>query len=222
MTKRKQYSSSFKARVALAAIRGDGTIAELSSRYGIHPNMISKWKRQAVDGVQGELCFRALQGRWIRTRRSRRCGQRSASWWWSGIFYPGPSIDERRSKAKHGGSGVLGLERVSPERSVGRQPQERVLHAPGGVGFQSPGDAGHGRAVFERALVWLPSDGSRLAAHGLLRGPQAGAPADACDGFAILGAGSEHIPALAGAPGLSVSVAGFEHLIGPARSGVRM
>ena len=55
MTKRKQYSSSFKARVALAAIRGDGTIAELSSRYGIHPNMISKWKRQAMDGVKASF-----------------------------------------------------------------------------------------------------------------------------------------------------------------------
>ena len=55
MTKRKQYSAAFKARVALAAIRGDGTIAELSSRYGIHPNMISKWKRQAVDGVKASF-----------------------------------------------------------------------------------------------------------------------------------------------------------------------
>ena len=55
MTKRKQYSAVFKARVALAAIRGDGTIAELASRYGIHPNMISKWKRQAVDGVRASF-----------------------------------------------------------------------------------------------------------------------------------------------------------------------
>ena len=55
MTKRKQYSAVFKARVALAAIRGDGTIAELASRYGIHPNMISKWKRQAVDGVKASF-----------------------------------------------------------------------------------------------------------------------------------------------------------------------
>ncbi len=44
----KQYSPEHKAKVALAAIRGDGTIAELASRYKIHPNMITKWKRQAL------------------------------------------------------------------------------------------------------------------------------------------------------------------------------
>ncbi len=42
MAKRKQYSPEFKAKVALAAIRGDGTIAELASRYKIHPNMITE------------------------------------------------------------------------------------------------------------------------------------------------------------------------------------
>lgn len=52
MTKRKQYSAEFKAKVALAAIRGDGTIAELASRYTIHPNMITKWKREALDGMK--------------------------------------------------------------------------------------------------------------------------------------------------------------------------
>jgi transposase len=52
MTTRKQYSAEFKAKVALAAIRGDGTIAELASRYKIHPNMITKWKRDALDGMK--------------------------------------------------------------------------------------------------------------------------------------------------------------------------
>ena len=49
MAKRKQYSAEFKAKVALAAIRGDETVAELASRYQIHPNVIVKWKRMALD-----------------------------------------------------------------------------------------------------------------------------------------------------------------------------
>lgn len=52
MAKRKQYSPELKARVALAAIRGDGTIAELAQKFGVHPNMIQKWKREALDGMK--------------------------------------------------------------------------------------------------------------------------------------------------------------------------
>ena len=52
MAKRKQYSPEFKSKIALAAIRGDGTIAELASKYGVHPNMITKWKRQALAGMK--------------------------------------------------------------------------------------------------------------------------------------------------------------------------
>ncbi len=52
MARRKQYSPEYKAKVALAAIRGDGTIAELASRYGVHPNMITKWKRTALANLK--------------------------------------------------------------------------------------------------------------------------------------------------------------------------
>lgn len=52
MAKRRNFSPDFKAKVALAAIRGDGTIAELASRYKVHPNMIGKWKREAMDGLK--------------------------------------------------------------------------------------------------------------------------------------------------------------------------
>jgi transposase len=52
MAKRRNFSTEFKAKVALAAIRGDGTMAELASRYGIHPNMITKWKKQALAGLK--------------------------------------------------------------------------------------------------------------------------------------------------------------------------
>jgi len=52
MAKRRSFSTDFKAKVALSAIRGDGTMAELASRYDIHPNMIAKWKRQALAGMK--------------------------------------------------------------------------------------------------------------------------------------------------------------------------
>lgn len=46
---RKRYDASFKARIALEAIRGDRTMAELAAAYGVHPVQISKWKKQALD-----------------------------------------------------------------------------------------------------------------------------------------------------------------------------
>jgi transposase len=52
MAKRRNFSTDFKAKVALAAIRGDGTMAELASHYGIHPNMITKWRKQALAGMK--------------------------------------------------------------------------------------------------------------------------------------------------------------------------
>jgi transposase-like protein len=46
---RKRYDGSFKARVALEAIRGERTVSGIAAAYGVHPNQISKWKRQALD-----------------------------------------------------------------------------------------------------------------------------------------------------------------------------
>lgn len=57
-TKRKRYSAEFKAKVALEAIKGEQTLAELATRFGLHPNMITNWKRQAInnmaDGFSGK------------------------------------------------------------------------------------------------------------------------------------------------------------------------
>ncbi len=49
--KRKQYPPEFKAKVALAAIKNEETISELAQRYGVHPNMITTWKRALLDGA---------------------------------------------------------------------------------------------------------------------------------------------------------------------------
>ena len=49
--KRKRYTPAFKAKVALAALRNEETTAELSQRFGVHPTMISAWKRALLDGA---------------------------------------------------------------------------------------------------------------------------------------------------------------------------
>jgi len=45
---RKKYEAALKARIALEAVKGEKTIREISSEYGVHPNQIMKWKQQLL------------------------------------------------------------------------------------------------------------------------------------------------------------------------------
>ena len=51
MTTRRRFTADFKAKVALDALRGDKTIQEIAARHKVHPNQVSTWKRQAMDGL---------------------------------------------------------------------------------------------------------------------------------------------------------------------------
>ena len=49
--KRKVHSPEFKAKVALEAIRGESTLTQMASKFGVNVNQISKWKKEALEGM---------------------------------------------------------------------------------------------------------------------------------------------------------------------------
>lgn len=58
--KRRNHSAEFKAKVALAALRGDRTVAQLAEQFDVHPNQIQDWKKRLVEGA-GEVFARSVQ-----------------------------------------------------------------------------------------------------------------------------------------------------------------
>jgi len=50
---RRNHTAAFKAKVALAAVKGDKTLAELAQQFDVHPNQITTWKNQLLEGAAG-------------------------------------------------------------------------------------------------------------------------------------------------------------------------
>ena len=49
--RRNHYSNAQKAKIVLEVLKGQKTMAEIASTYGVHPNQIAKWKRQVLEGL---------------------------------------------------------------------------------------------------------------------------------------------------------------------------
>ena len=58
---RRNHSADFKAKVALAAVRGERTLSELASQFDVHPNQITQWKTQLLDRAAQVLALEQVQ-----------------------------------------------------------------------------------------------------------------------------------------------------------------
>ena len=52
---RRNHTAAFKAKVAIAALKGDKTMIELAQKFDVHANQITQWKTQLLDGALGRI-----------------------------------------------------------------------------------------------------------------------------------------------------------------------
>lgn len=50
---RRNHAAGFKAKVALEAVKGEQTLIQLAERFQVHPNQITEWKKQLLEGAEG-------------------------------------------------------------------------------------------------------------------------------------------------------------------------
>ncbi len=85
---RRNHTPAFKAKVALAAIKGEKTLAELAQVFDVHPNQITNWKAQLLDGAAGVFGSAAVNTEATPAVDLKGCTPRSGSWRWRTIFWP--------------------------------------------------------------------------------------------------------------------------------------
>jgi transposase-like protein len=75
MTKRtrRNHAPAFKAKVALAAIKGEKTLAELAQFFDVHPNQVTNWKSQLTDGAVGVFDTESRPGKFGQRAKWKIC-----------------------------------------------------------------------------------------------------------------------------------------------------
>ncbi len=97
--KRKRYAAEFKAKVALEALRGELTTAQLATKHGVHQTMISEWKRQAVEGLAAVFSGKADTKEGLREGELEKLHAKIGQLLVERDFWRRRSVDERGPEA---------------------------------------------------------------------------------------------------------------------------
>ena len=153
---RRNHSAAFKARVALEAIRGEKTVAEIAAHHEVHPNQVTRWKTQALENMAGIFGGDSGRRRWKgadspASREDRRADDGE------GFFVRCAreiSRPERQAMIDRGSE--VSVKRQA--RAVGCVARERVLPAAAGIGAGSEADAPDRRAAPGGAVLRIAQD----------------------------------------------------------------
>ena len=179
--RRRQYTATFKKRVALEALRGDRTVQAIAAKHEIHPNQVGAWKRQAIDGLEevfaGGRASRDSEHEATVRDLHAKIGELTVE---RDFFCAACNAEPRRAP----GTGRAGrrVEHPAPVRVAEHQPLVGVLHAAGRARGELGLDAANGRIVAAVPVLRQPADGAPPGTRGRVGGAAPGPPADASDG----------------------------------------
>ena len=151
--KRKSYTVDFKTRVALSAIRGLRTISEIASEFEIHPNLVSLWKKQALDNLPDVFKSTAKTKKdnssELTSRLYQQIGQLQVELDW---LKKKTGFDSWR--AQTGGTGTR-WNITKPAMSASwNQPIQSLLSAQRREFFESHADESDWSSVHENSILW--------------------------------------------------------------------
>ena len=219
--KRRRFTAEFKARVALEALRERDSVQAIAARHELHPNQVTTWKRQLLEGLPE--VFAGGAGRKAALEHEAKIRDLHAK---IGELTVERDFFGAGSSAEPGGAGAddragRTAESFEAVRAAGREPVVAVLPAEGGERRGPGAHAAHGRAPHGVSVLREPAADAASAPRGRCRGPAPDPAAHAPDGDGGDLPAAAHERGESGAPGLPLSAAGASRSRGRTTCGAR-